>query len=103
MADAKRSVIDKRMNPFVIVTRKVIEDETLKASDKSVYAVLCMYADNRTKECYPSRETLLKKSGISDKPLRNSLRVLSDKGYIEIKERYNSVGRTSNRYILLDV
>lgn len=103
LKEKKRNVLDRRSVPFVMVTKSVLEDESLKAADKSVYSVLCMYADNRTSDCYPSRETLLKKAGISDNTLRNSIRKLQDSGYIDVKKRYNSAGRASNLYVLLDV
>lgn len=104
MVENNRAVIDRRNSPFVMVTRAVINDESLKAADKSVYTVLCMYADNKTAEAWPSRETILKKAGVSDHSLRNSLRNLSDKGYIEVVKRYAKDGRQmSNLYVLLDV
>ena len=104
MTKERRAVIDRRSAPFVMVTRSVIEDESLRAADKSVYTTLCMYADNKTAEAWPSRETLLKKAGISDRTLRNSLLKLSKKGYIEIVKRYANDGRQlSNLYVLLDV
>ena len=101
---AERNVLDRRSVPFVMVTRAVIDDERLKASDKSVYATLCMYADNRTSESWPSRETLMKKAGVSDRTLRNSLKALEDLGYIEIVDRWSGAGtRLSNLYVLLDI
>lgn len=104
MTKTDRAVIDRRNNPFIMVTRKVIEDPTLRASDKSVYTTLCMYADNETAEAWPSRDTLMKKSGVSDNTLRRSLKELSDKGYIEVVERFGSDGRQlSNLYILNSV
>jgi|SRR5690625_993621 len=99
-----RAVLDRRNSPFVMVTRAILEDETLKASDKSVYSILCMYADNKTSESFPSRGTLLKKSGVSDKTLRNSLDKLEESGHIEVVRRYAENGRQlSNLYVLLDV
>lgn len=99
----ERKVLDRRNFTFVQVTKKVLEDESLKAADKSVYSVLCMYASNDTSECYPSRDTIMRKAGISDKTLRKSIEKLRDSGYIDVKERYNSAGRASNLYVLLDV
>jgi len=104
MVNENRTVLDRRSVPFVMVTRKVIEDETLKSADKSLYATLCMYADNETAECFPSRETLWRKSGMSDKTFRNSLRNLEEKGYIKVIPRHSEDGRRlSNLYVLLDV
>lgn len=100
----ERTILDRRTTPFVMVTRAVIEDKSLKASDKSLYSVLCLYADNKTSDCYPSKRTLMEVAGMSDKAFRNSLQTLEEKGYIEIIKRYDENGRQlSNRYILLDV
>jgi len=93
-----------RLGSFVIVSKSIYEDDRLKAADKSVYSVLCMYADNDTFECYPSRETILKKAGISDHTLRKSLQKLRDLGYIDIKKRYAENGRQcSNKYVIREV
>lgn len=96
------NVLDRRSVPFAMVTKAVLEDESLKAADKSVYAVLCMYAGNTTSECFPSRDTLIKKSGVSDKTLRNSIAKLKECGYISVEKRYNKEGRASNLYTLLE-
>lgn len=96
-------VLDRRSVPFTMVTKAVLDDETLKASDKAVYAVLCMYADNKTSECYPQRTTLMKKAGLSDKTLRKCISTLSQRGYIKVEHRTGRKGNASNRYTLLDV
>lgn len=103
MSEDKRNVLDRRKNPFVWLTKAVMKDTSLKASDKSVYAVLCMYADNNTADCWPSRNTIMKEAGISDHSLRKSLRILKEAGYIEVRKRYNSGGQASNLYVLLEV
>lgn len=96
-------ILDRRNVPFAMVTKAVLKDTSLKASDKSVYSVICMYADNRTSECYPSRGTLMKEAGVSDKTLRKSLDRLKERGYIDVRRRNNHRGRTSNLYVLLEV
>src|SRR5690625_2425441 len=104
MNENKRTVIDRRSVPVVMGTRTVIDSETVNATDKSLYAALCMYADNDTAECCPARETLWKKAGISDKTFRKSLRNLEEKGYIKVVPRHSNDGRRlSNLYVLLDV
>src|SRR5690554_6205642 len=100
---AEKKVLDRRNVPFAMVTKAVLKDTELKASDKSVYAVLCMYADNDTSDCYPSRDTLMKEAGVSDKTLRNSIDKLKERGYIDVKRRNNFRGRATNLYVLLDV
>lgn len=98
-----RGVIDRRNVPFIMVTRAVYEDETLKAADKALYSALCMFADNETADCYPSRDTLIRTAGISDYSFRKSIKTLQEKGYIAVKSRYGNNGQLSNLYILLDV
>lgn len=100
---SSRAVLDRRNSPFVMVTRAVLEDTSLKSADKSIYSILCMYADNNTADCWPSRSTLLNKAGVSDRTLRNSLKTLKKRGYIDIIYRHAEDGRQlSNMYVLLD-
>lgn len=87
---------------FAMINVGVLMDEELKASDKAVYAVLSMYADNTSRECFPSRTTIMKKAGVSDNTSRKALKNLSDKGYIKIFERRDKKGRRlSNGYSVL--
>lgn len=100
----RNEVIDRRKSPFVMVTKKVLEDESLKTSEKIIYSILCMYADNNTSECWPSKKTLINKSGVSNRTLDNGLKVLESKTYIKVERRYkNNGGQLSNKYVLLDV
>lgn len=98
-----KRILVRRSVPFTIVANAVLKDKSLKAADKSVYATLCMYADNRTAEAWPSRSTLMDMAGVSDKTLRNSLDRLEERGYISIKMRRGLDGsQLSNLYVLLD-
>lgn len=103
MNQKERNVLDRRNHPFVWVTKEVMKDTRLKAADKSVYAVLCMYADNDSSDCYPSRETLMKEAGVSDHTLRKSVAKLKGFGYVDVEKRTNHRGQASNLYILLEV
>jgi predicted transcriptional regulator len=99
-------VIDFRKRKFIQVTRDVVANDTKlkKASDISVYTVLCMYADNTSKLSWPSVETIAEKSRCSESGVRRSLANLKDAGYIDIRKRYDARGfQTSNQYVLLDV
>lgn len=99
----ERHVLDRRNVSFIMVTKAVIKDVRLKASDKAVYSVLCMYADNHTSDCFPSRETIIAESCVSDKTLRNSISRLQKFGYIDVEKRSSKYGRASNRYVLLNI
>ena len=101
-----RTVIDWRERKFFRMTRDIIDKDIAleKPVDIAVYAVLCMYADNETKDAYPSVETIAEKSRCSERTARRSLQALKDAGYIDIRERRDARGfQTSNQYILLDV
>lgn len=88
------------------MTREVIHNEAIltKPVELAVYAVLCMYADNVTKETHPSVATIAKKARSSERVVHRSLKTLEAAGYIEIVNRVDRNGfKTSNQYVLLDV
>lgn len=85
-----------------MVYNKVLCDGSLKSYDKLTYTILCMYANNKTKESWPSRSTLIKKTGISDKTLRVSLGTLEKRGYIKVNKRFRpDGGQLTNSYIII--
>lgn len=101
-----RPVIDWRERKFFRMTRDIVDkDKKLSRSvDIAVYAVLCMYADNETKDAYPSVSTIAEKARCSERVARRSLQALKDAGYIDIRNRSDYRGfQTSNQYVLLDV
>lgn len=106
MTEMERTVIDWRRRPFFMISKDVIDKDTKlsKPVDIAVYAVLCMYADNDSKDSFPSIERIAEKSRCSTRTARRSLQTLKDAGYIDIKERRDKRGyQTSNQYFLLDV
>ncbi|MBC2104001.1 helix-turn-helix domain-containing protein [Listeria booriae] len=87
---------------FTKVNNSAIDDKTLKASEKALYTALSRYADNKTRQCYPSKETLLSTAGISDHTFRLAIKTLEKRNYIRIEPRSNGLGRQlSNLYTLL--
>lgn len=106
MEDKERIVIDFRKRRFVQVTHEVIRNERklTKPVEIAVYAVLCMYADNVTKETHPSVATIAKKARCSEKSVHRAIQALKDAEYIDIINRFDHNGfKTSNQYVLLDV
>lgn len=100
-----RTVVDFRENPFIMVTKEVIDNEAKleKPVDLAVYVVLCMYADNHTKASHPKVETIAKKARCSERVARRSIKNLEESGYIEVKPRYDARGhQASNQYIIID-
>lgn len=90
---------------FTRVTKAVLDDETYldKPSQKLVYAILCMYANNDTKKCQPSIKTIAKKSCCSENHVRQSLNKLKDVGLISIRKRMGRTRNYSNEYLICDL
>lgn len=86
---------------FTIITNRVIDDEQLKGADKLVFMAICRYAHNKTRKCHPSRETLMKKAGVSKKPFQTSLTTLEARGYIRIERRTSNGLKLSNEYTVM--
>lgn len=101
MTNVKRP-IDFHDQRFVRVTKSVIADETYldKPVQKLVYVVLCFYADNTSKKSHPSVQTIADKCRCSTNTVRKALRRLKELDLIDVKERKNANGQTSNEYTL---
>lgn len=101
----ERLVVDFRERKFAQVTKSVLYDETEldKPIQKLVYTMLCMYADNVTKDSYPSIKTLANKCICSENTVRSALKKLQEVGLIDSRvRRWPNGSQTSNQYILLD-
>jgi predicted transcriptional regulator len=99
------NVLDLRSRKFVQVTKSVLKDEVIldKPAQKLVYTMLCMYADNQTKNSYPSIKTLATKCCCSESTVRYALKKLREVGLIEIQYRKKSnKDNETNVYVLLD-
>ena len=73
-----------------------------KPTEIATYVALGQYADNKSKECWPSVTTLAKDLDRSRQSTIKALKGLEEKGVIQIKERFKDKGeQTSNLYILM--
>jgi MarR-like DNA-binding transcriptional regulator SgrR of sgrS sRNA len=101
----KKNVIDLRDKKFVMIGRGILEntDYFERPSDKLVYVMLCMFANNETKTSYPSAQRLADLCNCSERSVRTSLKRLKEIGLIDIQPRYREdKGRTSNLYVILE-
>lgn len=104
--DESKNVIDFRKRKFFRTTRAVFSDtgNELKTTDLTVYSVLCMYADNDDTSSWGSVQTIAEKSRCSIRTAQRSINSLKEKGFIDVKNRFDSRGfKLSNSYYLLDV
>ncbi|WP_169731272.1 helix-turn-helix domain-containing protein [Aminiphilus circumscriptus] len=82
---------------FSRVGNAVLDDETLTAHQKSIYAALCRFAD-RDGRCYPSLATIAAKAGCARRSVVEGLRVLEERGYVVREPRRAGRCRISNLY-----
>ena len=66
--------------------------EILKPLEIMVYVALGQYADNKTKECWPSVSKLAKDVNRSRQSTITALQGLEEKGVIEVKQRFKEKG-----------
>ncbi|WP_422404565.1 helix-turn-helix domain-containing protein [Mammaliicoccus sp. JADD-157] len=91
--------------PFVMLPKSLVKDEHIKAATIGVYASIAVCCHDQYKLGAPSRATIAKMCGMNNNTLGKHLKVLVDRGYIEITHRFDSSGggKTSNQYKLLNV
>ncbi|GAK03317.1 hypothetical protein JCM19037_1632 [Geomicrobium sp. JCM 19037] len=102
-AQQKPKVIDYRKEKYAIVSKRVLTNVTKfeRPTDKLVYVILCMYADNDDKTSYPSNERIAELANCSARTVQRSVKLLEEIGAITVEERHDVRGyRTSNIYYL---
>jgi replication initiation and membrane attachment protein DnaB len=71
--------------------------ETVGSNAVAIYSVLCRHANNSTQKCWPSMETIGKKSGIKDrKTVSKAIGILSDYNIIEVEKVKADNGKHAN-------
>ena len=86
--------------PFTIVPHWVAE--LLKPTELATYVVLGKYTDNKTKECWPSLNTIARDLGRSKTATITAIKGLEEKGVLKIDKRKNEKGDWNrNHYTLM--
>lgn len=70
------------------VAKVVMRDQELSKTAKLVYAYICTFGSN----AFPGRSTICSDLGIGKTTLSDSLRNLTDNGYLTIEQQRNSNG-----------
>jgi len=68
---------------------EIILDETLPDGSKKIYTVLTLYCD-KNRQCYPSIDTLLKNTGMTNTTFYKYMRVLEEREIV--KKSYVKTG-----------
>ena len=76
MSENRGSKITGDWEPFVAIPRTFAFDDTMSASDRSVYLALCSYMNSGTRSGYPSRKTLRGNAKVSEATLSRSIKKL---------------------------
>jgi len=85
--------------PFTMIESSILLSEDLIVDQKTIYCILCAYASNTDKSCYPSYTTIAQKAGCSRRKAISVVTELITMGYINKKEQINSKGeKVSNIY-----
>ena len=85
--------------PFTMIDSAILLSENLSVYQKTVYCILCAYASNADKSCYPSYSTIAKKAGCSRKKAIDTISELTKLGFVEKQEQTNAKGENiSNIY-----
>lgn len=86
--------------PFTMVSNELILCENMSPTLKTVYSVICCYANIKDSSCYPSYATIAKKAGISRRTAITAIQTLQDCGLLEKETRKNGSDYTSNVYVI---
>jgi hypothetical protein len=71
---------------FVMIPTEVLSAD-ISNSTFRVYAALASFADNVTRQCWPTIAAISERSGISDKIVRKALRELREAGFMNVQTR----------------
>ena len=87
---------------FTTIPNWIAAHPRLSASDKGVFLAIAMFADNKTRDCWPSYEKLMQASGIANRNyLAKHLANLERVGAITIVKPFTKHNpRRSNRYFI---
>ena len=99
MNEAPIEIRDQREQEWFWGSNQFIDHyaEIVGSSAVSVYCVLCRYANNYTQKCWPSMETIAKKSGLkSRKTISAAIEVLEEYNIITVEKKYDDTGKRSN-------
>jgi hypothetical protein len=98
-------IVDLRDKKFTMIENIVISDiESFDKNELLAYTVLCYFANNNTKQCFPSMATISKHMRTSAETTRKAIKGLISKGVIVYKTRKKegSDELASNVYAIMD-
>ena len=86
---------------FAKVDVAVIRDKTLSLAAKTIFAVLCTFADKDTRGCWPSNKAVAEAAGVTARTVQKAYRELEERGVISRELRFNHNGQTSSYSLIV--
>lgn len=105
MNSQETMIKDEREFPFTIIDNSILEDESLTAYEKIIYAVLCKFANQKNNTCFPSITTIQKLAGCGKMTVIRGIKKLEERNYIKKEKRQHEHNReyATNLYSILDL
>lgn len=80
---------DKFARVNVSIVRNTPEGNGItKASEIAVFCAIASFADNSTRDAFPSVKSIAKRARVGERTARSAIKVLKDSGYIEVVPNY---------------
>ena len=98
-------LVKRQMPKFTAIPKnfsELISAGLIKIEDVGLWYILDGFADNQSKDCFPSIATLAERAGVSKDSIRRILKRLEEAGCITVAKRAGADGRqSSNLYTLI--
>lgn len=102
--DDEPLILDFRKTKFIMLPKSLVRDSRITHREKISYMTLCLFANNDSKQAFPSINTIADTAGYSRSSMIRALNTLEGYGYIRKENRFfGEQKQTSNVYVLLDV
>ena len=99
-----KNYVKRQLPTFTAIPKsftQLLEQQKIKASDIGLWYMLDQYADNETKEAFPSIKTLADKLSCSENTIRDSIRRLEKAGCLIVEERRCEKQNLTHLYTLV--
>lgn len=99
-------IIRTKAKPFVKIDKKVVSDvNTFTKNELLAYVVMSSFADNQSRQAFPSLTTIAKYMRTSKETARNAINGLLEKGVLVYEQRVDATRNNkndSNSYTLIE-
>ena len=87
---------------FGMVNFEIMNRTDIPANAKTIYACIACFAD-KNRECYPSKPTLVKMTGLANATFDKHMKILIEKKIVTVARMKKGNLNAGNRYKLNDI